>query len=283
MTILVDATQISVASLMVAQKQGSLEDEAFVRHVILNSYRNILKQFKEEYGPTMILCYDGSNNWRKKYFPNYKANRKSKRDSDDLDWNLLFKWMHQIKDEIAKVFPYRIMHLDGCEADDLIAVVCRNVNEKVIIVSSDGDFAQLHTDTVKQYNPMLKKYVEQTEKNDLKRKIFYGDTGDGVPNIMTDDNVFVEGRRQTPLSKKKFAEWKMFEPQKVLSETLYRNYLRNEMMIDLTKQPKEVDAKIKELYLGEAVQGSNSKILNYLIEKRLPTLQDNVQDFFVEA
>ena len=54
-------------------------------------------------------------------------------------------------------------------------------------------------------------------------------------------------------------------------------------MIDLTKQPKEVDAKIKELYLGEAVQGSNSKILNYLIEKRLPTLQDNVQDFFVEA
>ena len=86
---------------MVAQRQGSLEDEAFVRHVILNSYRNILKQFKEEYGPTMILCYDGSNNWRKKYFPNYKAHRKTKRESDDLDWNLLFKWMHQIKDEIA--------------------------------------------------------------------------------------------------------------------------------------------------------------------------------------
>lgn len=75
---------------MVAQKQGSLEDEAFVRHVILNSYRNILKQFKEEYGPTMILCYDGSNNWRKKYFPNYKAHRKTKRESDDqLHYKLL--------------------------------------------------------------------------------------------------------------------------------------------------------------------------------------------------
>ena len=278
--ILVDATQISVASLMVAQKQGNLEDEGFVRHVILNSYRNIFKKFKQEYGPTMILCYDGSNNWRKKYFPNYKAHRKKTREESDLDWNLLFKWMHQIKDEIIKVFPYRVMHLDGCEADDIIAVVSRNTNEKTVIVSSDGDFAQLHTEHVCQYNPMLKKFVEQNEKNDLTRKIFYGDTGDGVPNIMTDDNVFVEGRRQSPLSKKKFEEWKMFEPQKVLSETLYRNYLRNELMVDLTKQPKEVDAKIKELYFGEASHGDNSKILNYLIEKRLPTLQENVQDFF---
>lgn len=267
---------------MVASKQGSLDDEGFVRHVILNSYRNITKQFKEEYGPELYLCYDGSRNWRKDYFPNYKANRKSKREADEVDWNLLFKWMHQIKDEVEETFPYKVIHSDGCEADDVIAVICKNSKEKVLIVSSDGDFAQLHNEYVKQYNPILKKFVEQTEKNDLQRKIYYGDTGDGVPNIMSDDNVFVDRRRQTPLSKKKFEEWKNFEPKKVLSETLYRNYCRNEMMIDLTKQPEEVVNKIQSQYVGLQRRGHNSKILNYLIEKRLPMLQENVNDFFLD-
>ena len=286
--IVVDATQISVASLMVAHKQGNLDDEQFVRHVILNSYRNILNKFKKDYGPTMFLCYDGTNNWRKQFFPEYKANRKTKRDSDDLDWNQLFGWMHQIKDEIEENFPYRVLHVEGCEADDSIAVLCREwagyraPHGNIVIISSDGDFVQLHNEYVKQYNPMMKKWVEPTEKNDLQRKLYYGDTGDGVPNILSDDKVFIDGRRQTPLSKKRFAEWKQFEPKKVLSETLYRNYCRNEMMIDLTKQPEEVVNNIKSHYVGKQVKGHNSMILNYLIEKRLGTLQENVQDFFVD-
>ena len=118
-----------------------------------------------------------------------------------------------IREEIAENFPYKVIHIDGCEADDIIGtIVTMNPDpnndfnpEKIMIVSSDRDFLQLQKyKFVRQYSPLLKKeLVEKNPRLYLQTHIIKGDKGDGVPNIFSDDNVFVEGFRQTPVSQKK--------------------------------------------------------------------------------
>ena len=75
---------------------------------------------------------------------------------------------------------------------------------KVLILSGDKDFIQLHNDRIKQYNTVLNKFVGKGENPIIyiREHILKGDRSDGILNILSDDNVFVEGRRQTPLSKK---------------------------------------------------------------------------------
>ena len=198
--------QISLANISMAFKvYGDEINEGYVRHMILNSIRNYNKQYKEEYGE-LVLCYDGGKNWRKSVFPEYKANRKKNREESSLDWGQIFDWIHGIKDEIRENFPYRVVHVDEAEADDCIAVLARESHpfEKNIIISSDKDFVQLHTITgLKQFDPIRKRWITGDPTESLSNKIFYGDKGDGVPNILSDNQVFVEGRRQTPLPKKK--------------------------------------------------------------------------------
>ena len=281
--ILVDSMQISLANISMAFKvYGDEINEGYVRHMILNSLRNYNKQYKEEYGE-MVLCYDGGKNWRKSVYPQYKANRAKGREESTMDWQQIFKWIHDVKDEIRENFPYRVVHVDTAEADDIIAVLARESDpfERHIIISSDKDFVQLHTITgLKQYDPIRKRWITGDPAESLLEKVFYGDKGDGVPNILSDDTVFIEGRRQTPLQKKKYESWKGFEdPMAVLPREYISNYKRNKTMVDLKAQPKEVEKAILAKYY-EGVKGRNDKIFGYLIDKRLAKLQESVQDFF---
>ena len=281
--ILVDTMQISLANIVMAQKvYGDEVNEGYVRHMILNSLRNYNKQHKEEYGE-MVLCYDGGNNWRKSVYPEYKANRKKNREESDTDWDQIFGWIHGVKDEIRENFPYRVVHVDTAEADDIISVLARSSDpfEKHIIISSDKDFVQLHYITgLRQFDPIRKRWITGNYSESLLEKIFYGDKGDGGPNILSDDKVFVEGRRQTPLQRKKFDSWKGFEdPTAVLPREVLSNYKRNKTMVDLKAQPRKVEQAIYDQY-AEGVKGRNDKIFGYLIDKRLAKLQESVQDFF---
>ena len=281
--ILVDSMQICLANISIAMKvYGDEVNEGYIRHMVLNSLKNYNKQHKEEYGE-MVLCYDGSKNWRKSVYPQYKAHRPKVRSESPEDWDLIFKWIHTIKDEIRETFPYRVVHVDTAEADDIIAVLARESDpfEKHLIISSDKDFVQLHSITgLKQYDPIRKRWITGDPAESLLEKVFYGDKGDGVPNILSDDAVFTEGRRQTPLQKKKYESWKGFEdPVAVLPRELISNYKRNKTMVDLKAQPKEVEKAILAKY-DEGVKGRNDKIFGYLIDKRLAKLQESVQDFF---
>jgi len=282
--ILVDSMQISIANISMAFKvYGDEISEEYVRHMILNSIRAYNKQHKEEYGE-MVLCYDGGKNWRKTVYPEYKANRAKSRSESGLDWSEIFGWIHNVKDELRENFPYRVIHVDEAEADDIIAVLARESDpfENHLIISSDKDFVQLHSYTgIKQFDPIRKRWITGDSTESLIHKIFYGDKGDGVPNILSDDKVFVEGRRQTPLQKKKYESWKGFEdPATVLPREILSNYKRNKTMVDLKAQPKNVEKAILSQY-DEGVKGRNDKIFGYLIDKRLAKLQESVQDFFV--
>jgi len=280
--ILIDMNQISLASLMMHlnMTKSKEPDESMVRHMILNSVRMYRSQFKEEYGE-IVLAYDSKHYWRRDFYPYYKKNRKKARDNDNNNWEQIFECLNKIKQELKDYLPYKHLEVQGAEADDIIAVLAKNIDEKMMIVSGDKDFIQLHKyKQVRQYSPILKKIVNGKDPIDyIKVHILKGDSSDGIPNVLSNDNVFVEGLRQRPLSKKKIEAWKdgEFEGTTATQEVM-RNYERNKTLIDLDNVPVELSQNILKTF-HEAPCGDRSKILSFFINSRLKILTESIGDF----
>ena len=282
--ILVDLNQVLLAGLMaqIANHKGKL-DEDLVRHMILNIIRGHVRNFKGEYGD-VVLCCDNRKYWRKEYFPFYKAGRKKTREKSDLDWHLIFDMLAKFKVELRENFPYKVIDVEGAEADDIIGtLVPRHApHEKVLILSSDGDFLQLqqYGSNVKQYNPSQKKYVKSVDPLlELKEKIIRGDKGDGIPNIFSPSDCFVRDLRQKPITKGML--------DKILNEDLTHpnwtadavaGFSRNKILIDLTQIPTEIKEKIINTF-EETVPAKRNKLLNYFIEHKLKNLMDVIEEF----
>ena len=203
--------QISLASLMMDlnMRKSNEVDENMVRHMILNSVRLHRSDFHKEFGE-VVLTYDSKHYWRRDYFPNYKAGRKKGREKDNKDWYAIFNCRNKIKAEFKEDLPYKYLEVYGAEADDIIATLCKNItffneNEKIMIVSGDKDFIQLQKyPNVSQYSPILKKMVNGHNPNTyIKEHILKGDTSDGVPNVLSPDNTFVDGIVGKTFRKKK--------------------------------------------------------------------------------
>jgi hypothetical protein len=280
--ILVDMNQISVASMMMHLHMSKSKeiDENMVRHMILNSLRMYRTKFSSEYGE-LVLCYDSKHYWRRDYFPQYKASRRKSRESDNKDWDAIFSCLNQIKDEIKNNLPYKSVEVYGAEADDIIGILCTEYSEETMIVSGDKDFIQLQRyPNVKQYSPITKKRVNgENPDGYLKEHIFRGDTSDGIPNVLSSDNTFTDGLRQTPLTKKKISSWMdhLFDDV-APNDEVKRNYQRNKKLIDLTYTPKELSNDILMTY-QDAPVGDRSKLLNYFIQKRLKNLTESIGEF----
>ena len=286
--IIVDINQIMISNLMVQinGRDAPELNEDLVRHMVLNSLRAHNKKFRKEYGEMVIAC-DSSNVWRKEIFPNYKAGRKANRAKSEHDWTMIFDIISKVKNEIKTFLPYKVIELDTAEADDIIATLVRkhqsiiapNHEKKVLILSGDKDFIQLHNEYVRQYNPVLNKFVGKGETPSLyiKEHILKGDRSDGIPNILSDDNVFVEGRRQKPLSKKKINSW-VEEVFMTFTEEEEKNYNRNRTLIDLNCIPPELEAKIINEF-NDVKVASRDKILKYFITKKLKTLIEVIDEF----
>src|SRR6056300_2097817 len=284
--IIVDYSGIALASIII----NKTFDERLIRHMILNSLRMYRTRYKDEYGE-LVLAVDASNNWRRKAFPQYKANRKKGRDESTFDWNEAFRILNTVREEMAENFPYKVIRIDGCEADDVIGtIVSMNPDsnndfnpEKIMIVSSDRDFLQLlRFNNVRQFSPLLKKELkEQNPRLYLQTHIIKGDKGDGVPNILSDDNVFVEGFRQTPMSQKKVDALieDVNEGELLYAASWYRNYCRNKKLIDLSETPSELKTQIINTYNEQDPGPKTSKVLNYLVAKRCNNLIESVQEF----
>ena len=280
--ILLDYNAIAIGNFVV---QKVAVDENMIRHMILNSIRMYRQKFSKEYGE-MVIVADGMNNWRKDVFPNYKVKRKKNREESSIDWNEAFRIIGMIRDEIRDNFPYKVVHQDGCEADDSIAHIAMSTQEfgryePVMIISADGDFKQLQVHkNVRQFSPMTKKFVvEKNPKLELANKILKGDSGDGVPNVMSDDNVFLESRRQSILSAKKREA--LLDDPRALGEEVYRNYLRNKKLIDLSETPAPVVNNIINTYDSQDPLSNKGKVLNYLIQKRCKLLIESVGEFIL--
>ena len=278
--ILLDYSQTVIGSFMAMGRGKPVVEEDLLRHTILNSIRMFRNQFTKDFGE-MVICCDGKDNWRKKVFPEYKANRRKNREDDPTDWKTLFELLHEMRDDISKYFPYKVMHVDEAEADDIIAVIIRELSEEpTLILSSDKDFIQLQKfSNVKQWSPLQKKFVVGDPVESLYDKTIRGDTGDGVPNILSsDDTLITEGKRQTPVTKKKMELWRGKKPEEFCNETMLRNYHRNKTLVDLGETPKSIRINILNQYDKQEV-GDRSQLWNYFVDNRLKNLMDVIDEF----
>ena len=281
--IIFDFNQVAISSLM--EQIGSSKkpvEENLVRHMILNVIRTYVKKFKATHGPEVVIACDNRNYWRRDYFPQYKASRKKSRDASGHDWNSIFECLHKIKEELKEYSPYKVIDVDTAEADDIIAVLAmrQSAHEKVMILSSDKDFAQLQKfPNVEQFSPILKKFIkEPLPAMQLKQMIIRGDKGDGIPNIMSPDTVFTEGGRQKPITEAKIIVWLNQEPTEFCNEDMLRNYKRNELLIDLSQIPESLQKSIIDTYESTTAK-TKQVFMNYMIANRLKNLLEIIDEF----
>ena len=280
--ILVDLNQVSISNLM-AQTRGKGDvkpNKDMVRHMILNSLRAFNIKFRKEFGE-MVLCADAGDPWRREIFPNYKYQRRKGRDTDDFDWDNIFTIITDIKNEIRDNFPYKVLYVENSEADDIIATLVKMREEdKYLIISGDKDFVQLqHFGDVYQWSPFLKTFIGEQEDpiKFLRTQIIKGDRSDGVPNILSDDDIFKRNERQKPITKTKLEEWSNLENIPLGSET-EKNYKRNKRLIDLSMIPLTIEKSIINSFKNYKAN-DRSLLLNYFIKNKLKGLIENINDF----
>jgi len=259
-------------------------DIEFIRHMILNSLRSLRLKFHDE---EMIIACDSRHYWRKDFFPFYKANRKKDREKSPLDWNKIHECFKEFKDELRKYFPYRILEVEGAEADDIIGVLAieygseLNIGEQIIIASEDKDFAQLHRfGNVRQYGPVFKKdwIVVEDPELFLKEQIIKGDRGDGIPNILSPANTLVIGVRQKSVMSAKLKDWVTKEAIDFCDPTMLQRYLTNQKLIDLTFIPEDIKVKILDAY-NEQENKKSGNLFEYFRQTGLKSHLMNIQDF----
>ena len=98
-----------------------------------------------------------------------------------------------------------------------------------------------------------------------------------MPNILSDDEIFVRGERQKPIKAKQLEEWSNLDNIPLGSETK-KHYNRNKKLIDLSQIPKTIETNIINTYRNYKVN-DRSLLLNYFMAKKLKTLIDKINDF----
>lgn len=282
--ILLDYNGIVVGTI-ISQKLELKED--LIRHVILNQVRQYRTMFKEKYGE-IVVCADGPHSWRRDVFPQYKQKRRENRKKDSTDWNEVFRILDTVRQELLDYFPYKGLKFDNCEADDIIGVLVEHSQElgnyePIMIVSADKDFIQLHKyDNVDQYSYVTKKEVKDPNPRlYLETQILKGDSIDGIPNVLSDDNCLIEGRRQHPLRQKRIDEilTDLSEGELLYAASWYRNYQRNKKLIDLSETPERLKKIIIDSYMEQDNWTNKGKVFPYMVDKQLKNLMENVTEF----
>jgi len=291
--IVVDFNQTAISTFM-AETRGRTDIEVnipLLRHMIINTIRGYKNKFGEEFGQIVIAC-DNRHYWRRDVFPYYKAARKKAREDSGYDWSSIFEALHQIRNELDQFFPYPVIDVDGAEADDVIGALAEYSQtsksgtlfeeaEPFLVISGDHDFQQLQKwSNVQQYSPMKRKLIKLTETPEaiLMEHIITGDKGDGVPNILSDDDTFVTDKRQKPIRKVLLAEWKEMKPEDFITGDMASGYVRNKQLVDLSMTPKEIKDAVVTSYESQ-LNKDKSQLLNYFIKYRLKNMMEVLEDF----
>ncbi len=286
--ILVDLNQVMISNLMqqIGNKPVKIEED-LVRHMVLNTLRLYKTRFQEQYGE-LVICCDDKNYWRRDIFPYYKIHRKKDRQKSGLDWHTIFTVLNGIKDDLKEKFPYKVLQVKNAEADDIIASMClkygkilkNGSQEEILILSSDKDFGQLQKyANVAQYSPIQKKFITiPNPEQFIREHILKGDRGDGIPNFLSEDDVFVNGKRQKPLTYKKLNVWVSMKPEEYCNEHMLRGYKRNQHLIDLDLVPDNIIKEVLDKYENYQVN-DRSLMFTYFVDKKLKNLMEVIREF----
>lgn len=204
----------------------------------------------------IVLAVDDHHSWRKLYFERYKESRKKKRDEDRIDWNTLFGQMDDFLLKISEFIPFKVLKVQNAEADDTVAVICMEGEDRYHIISTDEDYLQLSAENVIIYNPRKKEEVScEDPEQFVVTKCLTGQSKDDIFNIktpldwgLTPDSI---GKRKPgfgPKSAEKVlkAGYKQWLEENNLEERFHVN----RVLIDFKKIPKVIRKRIMNAYKG---------------------------------
>jgi 5'-3' exonuclease len=249
-------------------------------HITLNSIKKAWTDFNADH---VVFCLEGRS-WRKDFYEPYKRNRQVARDAlsprDAEEDTAFWEIFDEFKDFITTKTNCTVLQNPVLEADDLIAGwVQAHPNDNHIIISTDGDFAQLIAPNVRQYNGVQnvtithegyfddkgKEVIDKKTKEPkpapdpqwlLFEKCMRGDTSDNVFSAYP--GVRVKGTKNkiglteafTDKQAKGFA-WNNLMLQRWvdhegIEHRVLDDYNRNVTLCDLTAQPTEIRNIINE-------------------------------------
>ncbi len=285
--IILDYSQIMIATMMAYMREQDVKtvEEVFVRHLALNTIRFNYNKFKREFGPQLVIAVDDDSNWRKAQFPYYKANRAEEKAKLGYDWDSIYAHMATMKSELEEFFPYVVLKIEGAEADDIIGTLVNEFGadfgaaEPILIISGDKDFRQLHHfSNVQQWHPVEKKMIAVPSATEyLQEHIIKGDSGDGIPSILSQDDCFVLKVRQKPMTEKRLTDFKTKSITE-MDEITRKRFERNTKLIDLRNTPDPIKKEILYNY-NHYPKKNRSRIFNYFVDKRLKNLLDAIGEF----
>ena len=261
--------------------RGSLEDKVGMSlQTVLGSVRKAWRDFK---GDHVIFFLEGRS-WRKDYYAPYKRQRTEARAkhtaSEQEEERVFWETFDEFKGFITEKTNATVLQHPQLEADDLIAGwIQSHPEDNHIIISTDGDFAQLIAPNVKQYNGVMQittthegyfdekgKYVID-KKTKLPKgipdpawllfeKCMRGDTSDNIfsayPGVREKGTKNKVGLRDAYSDREsKGYNWNNMMLQRWtdhegVEHRVLDDYTRNVQLCDLTAQPDEIKVLIKE-------------------------------------
>lgn len=250
------------------------EKLTYFKYLIINKLADFQHKLDSN---ELIICLD-SNSWRKDVFKFYKAKRAIARAEKPLETELLFKCINNIAD-LVKLLNYKVIKVNGAEADDIIAVLCNKFkNDNVIIVSTDKDFQQLTASNIKLWNYRTDEVLNCQDKDRFSIElVLHGDVTDGIPNVLSDDDTFINSeKRQKSLSKKKINEilTEGIDNYSRKDTVFARNYDRNKKLIILNEET--IPTKIYEDILNDYEEQSKNFKRKNIVEIRQILVQNKV-------
>ena len=284
---IVDFSQIVISTITSTFRPTDDLSTDLIRHVVLNTIRSNVLKNKREY-PEIVLATDKGPYWRKLVADYYKGHRKDQREESAFDFKAIFEAMNIIREELIQFFPYKTIQIAGVEADDIAGVLVHRLGHlyhKILLISSDGDWAQLQTSRhITQFSPMQKKWVvpkHGSARLHLLEKVIKGDPKDCISNIksVSDHLLSMKGTRQKSIMQRELDIW-MHEPVEDWAPDKFTvdRYNENLRLLDMTLIPDEIADKIIDAFENQPV-ASGVGIFNYLVKNKMKELLGKAEEF----
>lgn len=315
--ILVDTANVFFRARHVVR--GNLEDKVGMSiHTVLGSIRKAWRDFN---GSHVIFCLEGRS-WRKDFYEPYKRQRSEARAAqspkEQEEDRVFWETFDQFKSFIHDKTNCTVLHHPQLEADDLIAGwIQTHPNDQHIIISTDGDFAQLIAPNVKQYNgvmsittthegyfdekgkPVVDKKTKQVKPAPdpqwlLFEKCMRGDTSDNIfsayPGVREKGTKNKVGLREA-FNDRTSKGWawnnmmlQRWTDHEGVEHRVLEDYNRNVILCDLTAQPENIRKLITEVIDTEITKNKNIpqvgiRLLKFCAEYDLQKISEQVQSY----
>ncbi len=268
--------------------RGDLNEKiGMALHITFNSIRKVWRDFD---GSHVVFCLEGRS-WRKDHYAPYKRNRSDARavrtESEVEEDEVFWETFDNFRDFISEKTNCTVLRHEKLEADDLIAGwIQAHPNDNHVIVSTDGDFAQLIAPNVKQFNGIQdvttthegyfddkgKRVIDKKTKEEkpapnpqwlLFEKCMRGDSSDNVfsayPGVRTKGTKKKVGLIEAFADREsKGYNWNNLMLQRWVDHEgeehrVLDDYNRNVRLCDLTAQPDDIKQIIKDT-VGSATE-----------------------------